>query len=294
MENKLYSKIYPMRLLFPALAFYGVFYLFSTLLGFYLSTTDWNITRLNNIEFIGIENFIRLFKEDYFTLAIKNVAIFTIISAIFRNILGLLLAIMLDQKMKGIKIFRTIFFLPCVLSTLVVGYVFTFIFNPTIGLLNTYLTEYGLQALALDWLGNSKIALFSIISVDIWMWTGFNTIIYLAGLQTVPSELYEASSIDGAGRWKTFKNITIPLIGASITVNLILNIIGGLKTFDLIFVMTSGGPGFATEVLNTLMFKAMSTGTLGYATAIGVVQFIFVAVITFPVLGILRKREVEL
>lgn len=288
------KKIYPMYMVMPALSFYGIFSIISIFIGFYLSMTSWNIARPEELNFIGIDNFFRLFKEEYFVLALRNVSMYTLISAFFKNSIGLIIALLLDRIFKGRNIFRMIFFLPCVLSPLVVGLVFSFILNPTLGFLNNTLHQMGLSILALDWLGDPNIAIFSVTSVDIWMWTGFSIVIYLAGLQMIPQELKEASAIDGASKFQIFKNVIFPLMMPSINISLVLCIIGGLKVFDLVYVITSGGPGYATEVLNTIMYKALSHGTLGYASAIGVIQFLIIAAITFPTLRVLKRREVEL
>lgn len=292
--NNLLKKTYPLYMILPALIVYGVFYIVPNMSGFYFALTDWNITRIDNISLIGFENFIRLFKAEYFIVAIKNVFLFMIISTVLKNIIGFILALSLNRKFLSKNFFRSVFFLPCTLSPLVVGYIFSFIMNPTIGVLDTFLKNIGLKGMALDWLGDTRIAMFSITSVDIWMWAGMCCVIYLAGLQSIPDEVKEAAKIDGANSFQVFTNVTLPLMVPSININIVLSIISGLKVFDLVYVLTAGGPGFATEVLNTIMYKATSTGKLGYAAAIGLVSFIIIAIITLPTLKVLRRNEVEL
>ena len=292
--DKINKKIYPFVMLLPALIVFGVFYILPNISGFYFAMTDWNITRIDNIVFIGFDNFIRLFKEDFFITSIKNVFLFTIISGIIKNIVGFILALFLNRNFNGKYFFRTVFFLPCVLSALVVGYIFSFMMNPTIGIIDGFLTHIGLTGMAQDWLGNARIAMYSISAVDIWMWTGMCIVIYMAGLQAIPAELKESSKIDGANAFQTFRHVTLPLMVPSININIVLSIISGLKVFDLVYILTSGGPGFSTEVLSTVMYKATSTGKLGYGAAIGVVSFIIIAAITLPTLKVLRRNEVEL
>jgi len=280
-------------MLIPVLVLFCGIYLMSIFAGFGLSLTDWSVAR-SGLSFIGSNNFKTLFAEQYFRLALINVFIYALITTFFTTALGFLLALLLHNSFRSRNFFRSLFFLPCTLSTLVVGYIFTFVYQKDGGLLNAILGKIGLGFLAGDWLVDPGRALYSICGVGIWMVTGFTAVIILAGLQTVPEELLEAAKIDGANKLNTVKNIIIPIIRPSINIAIILNAIGGLKVFEMVVALTNGGPGHATEVINTLMYRNMSYGSLGYASAIGFTQFVIISVLTLPFLAVLTKSEVEM
>ena len=187
-----------------------------------------------------------------------------------------------------------IFFAPAVLSTLVVGYLWSYIMAPTdYGLLNRILIGIGLEKV--NWLGNPNLALFSILFTQTWQWIGWAMVIYIANLQSIPQELYECSKIDGANGWKTFWKITFPMLAPSITINCVLSIIGGLKVFDVIFAMTGGGPGHATETITTVLIKRGFTECqFGYASAIAVILFMIIAFIASIQLNYFQKWEDKL
>ncbi len=293
MEKKL-NKFYPNYFTYPAIIIFTIFFAIPIILGFALSFTDWNIKRLYEPQFNGIENFIYLFKDEYFLLALKNTFIFASITTVFIVILGLLLALILNEAVKGKSFLRTLFYLPAVLSLIVVGIMFTAIFKMNNGVLNQILITLGLENLTRDWLGNKDTAMGSIIFVQIWKWSGFAMAIFLAGLQGIAKDYYEAARIDGANKLEQFKAITFPLLAPAFTVVVTMNIIGGFKVFEQVYVMTGGGPGNATQVLSTYIYKAFSKGTLGRSTAMGLILFILISMIALFINKGLRSKEVDL
>lgn len=289
--GKLEKKYYPLYLFIPALVIFTIFYVGSLVGGVVFSFTNWNIYNFSNPQFIGLENFKDLFTSTSFLPALKNVVIFAIITTILKVGIGLGIALLLNNKFKGRNFFRAVSFLPCTIGTLVIGYVFSFILQPDTGVLNIFLNSIGLENLALNWLGNPDIALYSVAAVESWIWIGFNVAILLAGLQSIPEEVYEAARIDGATPWQRFKNITLPFLRPTINTTITLCVIGGFNVFDIIMSMTNGGPNGATQVISKLSFDAMRSGTMGYASAINVVQLILIILVITPLLKALRRGE---
>ncbi|MBY0754249.1 sugar ABC transporter permease [Clostridium sardiniense] len=291
--GKLEKKYYPLYLMIPALIIFTIFYIGSIVGGFIFSFTNWNIYNFSNPQFVGLENFKDLFTSTSFMPALWNVVIFAIITTIVKVSLGLLIAILLNNKFKGRNFFRAVSFLPCTIGTLVIGYVFSFILQPETGVLNIILRGIGLESIAMNWLGDPNIALYSVAGVESWIWIGFNVAIILAGLQSIPSELYEAARIDGATRFQKFKEITLPLLRPTINTTITLCVIGGFNVFDIIMSMTNGGPNGATQVISKLSYDAMRTGTMGYASAINVVQLLLILLVITPLLKTLKRREYQ-
>lgn len=284
---------YPLYFSFPALAIFLVFFISPTLIGFYYSFTDWNINA-DVIKFIGFDNYTQLLQEPRLTIAFKNTLIFAATVTIFQNVLGLALALILNEALKMRNLLRTVFFLPFVIAPIVIGYIFRAMYHPEHGIVNRLLSGIGLDFLAQDWLNDPKYALFSIIVTDLWRVAGFSMVIYLAGLQFIPKDLTESSSIDGANYWRRFRHITFPLLAPALTVNVLLSMIGSMKVFEMVMVLTEGGPGYTTEVFYTYIRSMFSSGEFGYATAVNIVLFIMVTVIGVPVLMAMKKREVEM
>lgn len=288
------KKFYPNYFTYPAVILFIIFYCIPILAGFILSFTNWHIKRLYTPEFIGIKNFIKLFKDPYFILALKNTVLFAVLTTIGIVILGLLLALILNSAVKAKAFFRTIFYLPAVLSLIVIGIMFKAVFKMDGGILNQILTSLGLAALTNDWLGDPDTAMYCVIFVQIWKWSGFAMAIYLAGLQGISEDFYEAATMDGASAWQKFKAITVPLLAPAFTVVITMNTIGGFKVFEQVYVMTSGGPGYATQVLNTYIYNEFSKGSLGRSSAMSLVLFALISVIAVIVNKFLKNREVQM
>lgn len=292
--NKRMKKFYPNYFTYPALIIFTIFFGIPVLAAFILSFTDWNIRRLMEPKFNGIDNFLYLFQDEYFKLALTNTLKFALITTFLIIVIGLALALILNEAVFGRAFYRTLFYLPAVLSLIVVGIMFTSVFKMDNGVLNQFLDIIGLDALKKDWLGNPKTALNSIMFVQVWKWSGFSMAIFLAGLQGIPKDFYEAARIDGASWWQQFKSITFPLLAPAFTVVVTMNTIGGLKVFEQVYVMTGGGPGNSTQVLGTYIYREFSKGTLGRSTAMGLILFIMITTIAVIINGLLKRREVEM
>lgn len=225
---------------------------------------------------------------------ISNTLLFAIITTIFKVGLGMILALFVNRQLRTKGFLRTVFFVPAILSPVAVGIIFSGLMHPTTGFINVFLRFLHLDVLTQSWLTNTSIALYSVMAVEIWQWTGFTMLILLAGLQAIPQTYYEAAAIDGATPFQKFKNVTLPLILPAFNNSLILSMIGGLKVFGIVYSMTQGGPGTATQVFGTFVYKSFSAGRYGEAAAANIVQSIFIGVIALSTLSILRKKEVEL
>ncbi|MGL1890969.1 MAG: sugar ABC transporter permease [Spirochaetaceae bacterium] len=283
---------YPVGLIVPAIIVFTLFTIIPVLMSLVYSFTDWNIMRLDEPEFRGLLNYQRLFSDPIFLRSLGNTLLFAFSTTFLKTIFGLLLAIILIKKVPGNGLFRTLFYLPCVLSATVVGILYKAILASN-GLLNNGLAGIGLGFLSFDWLSTYATAMISAILIETWMWSGFNMIIFIAGLQAIPRDYYEAAEMEGAGKLTTFFNITIPLLVPAFTVVITLCITGGLRVFDIIYVLTNGGPGFDTQVMNTFAFRAFGQGLLGESSAASILLAIIVVTISFILNHTLKNKEVE-
>lgn len=291
-NRKQLSKIYPMWLGLPAASIYTIFFILPIITAFFYSFTDWNLDRMNSPKLIGIRNFINLFQDEVFLRSLWNTILFAFSTTMLKTLAGLLLALLVIQKFKGNSFFRTLFYLPCVLSCMIVGLLFTGILKQD-GLLNTLLQAINREAWMQNWLGSYETAMFWIIMIETWMWAGFTMFLFISGLQAIPREYYESAQLDGAASWAQFKMITLPLLAPSFTVVITLNITGGLKVFDIVYSLTGGGPGFDTQVLSTYTYRAFGMGLLGKSSASALILSVFIVGITFALNRFLRAREVE-
>lgn len=288
------SRYYSMKYAMPALLLFTVFFIVPNIASFVLGFTDWTIFFFDDIKFNGLDNFKRLFQEENFWLCIKNTFFFAIVTVIGKNVLGFLLALVVQNKSRYNSFVRAAIFVPITVSSLVVAIIFQSIYNPTNGLLNSFLEVIGLGILKQDWLFDIKLSMKSICVMEIWQQTGFCMCIYLAGLQAIPQEYYEAASIDGASKLRQIWTITLPLILQSVTVSVMMSVISGIKVFEQVYGTTNGGPADATQVLSTYLYKSFGNGFLGYSSAVGLFTTILIIVLTFGVTAFLRKREVEM
>jgi len=287
------KKIYPIYFTFGALILYTVLYVIPGLIGIGYSFTNWSAYS-DKLEFVGLENFKMIFSadEDYIKI-ILNTFKFTLITTIMKTILGLALAVLLTKSIKFLNFHRGVMFMPSVLSTLIVGMIFKSILNPATGLLNSFLRSVGLDFLARKWLVSSELAFGSVMAVDIWKGTGYIMTIIIAGILSISSEYYEAASIDGANGWQKFRSVTLPLLLPTLITTTVLNVIYGIRVFDIIYALTNGGPGkTTTEVLYTAVFKKFGTGQYAAGTALSSVIFIFMVIIGVFMIRNLTKDEV--
>ena len=257
----------------PALIIYSCFALIPIIYNIYLSFFETNLMDVNS--FIGLKNYIDLFRDGTFIKALTNNIIMVCGSLIAHMPLAMFFGNAIHKKIKGASFFQTVFFLPSVICGVAVGLIWTFIYNGQYGLLNGLLKLIGLGKYAQAWLSNKNIAILMIIIVVMWQYVGYHMIIQLAAMRNIDAELFEAADIDGASQWQQFKSITFPLIKPILQIDAVLIITGSLKYYDLIAVMTNGGPNHATEVMSTYMYyQAFNILRYGYSATIGVVLMI--------------------
>ncbi|MCR5083553.1 MAG: sugar ABC transporter permease [Parasporobacterium sp.] len=291
------SLVFPKKLYFfmlPALALFVVFWVVPIFQLFYYSVTDFNGVNYD-YNFVGFDNFKILFSEGTLVNSIKNTLIYALLVVVGTNILGLAVAMALNTKLRGKTFFRTCSFMPALFSAIVVGFIWSYVYMPGSGMISSIIDLFGGDGSNVNLIGGFNTALIAIIIVDIWKGFGTTMIIYLAGLQTVDESLIEAGRIDGCSTWKLFTKVKLPLISSTITINIILNVIAGLKAFDYSFIMTNGGPGKATNTLMYTIYKiAFKDQMMGKASALSVVSFIVIIAITIFMLRLLNKKEVEM
>lgn len=276
----------------PAMAIYLFFYVYPMFQGLYYSMTDWK--GFGDVKhFVGLKNYGHVLTDRHIITAIKNTFIYTIVVTSLSNLAGLILALLVEQRSRTINAFRTIFFTPAVLSPVVVSFVWKYMYAPDSGVLNTVFRLAGLGGLTQDWLGNPNLALSSVMLVPLWQWGGNIMIVYLAGLINIPSEYYEASTIDGVSYLQRLRYITFPLLLPALTFNLVISTIGSFKTFDFIFIMTNGGPGWSTEVLTLTIYNyTVYSPQFAYGSAVATLLTIFVVIFCLIELKILSRRQI--
>ncbi|HET7658169.1 MAG TPA: sugar ABC transporter permease [Bacillales bacterium] len=274
----------------PALALFFVFHTYPALQGIFYSFTNWK--GYGDWSFVGFKNYINVFHDLRALHAYLFTFKFAIVSTILVNILSLLIAMGLNEKIKFQKTLRAVYFMPNILSILIIGFIFNFIFAHFIP---DMAKSLGFEALSKNILGDPNLAWIGIVIVSVWQAVAFNTILYLAGLQTIPTDLYEAARIDGAGKWKLFWRVTFPLIAPFFTINMVLAMKNFLMVFDQIMAMTGGGPGTSTESISLLIYRGgFSGGEFAYQSANAVIYFIIILAVSVFQIKILQKREVEL
>lgn len=289
------KQIYPTYFTFGTLILYVVLYVLPAVMGIGYSFTDWSAYS-DQLNFVGIENFKTVFSSDYnYMKMIGNTLWFTLVTTIVKNVLGLALAVLMTKQVKLLNFHRTVIYLPCILSALIVGMIFKSVLNPKIGLLNTALRAIGLDGLCQKWLTDSKIAFNSVMAVDIWKGMGYIMTIIIAGIMAISPVYYEAAAIDGGNAWHCFRYITLPLLMPTLTVTTVLNVIYGLKVFDTVYSLTNGGPGYATEVLYTGVYKEFGLGRYAVGTTLSTIMFLVMLVIGyFLIRSMAANEDVEL
>ena len=294
---KLYSPVFNTRMyyfLIPALTFFLVFWIYPLLQLFYYSVTDFNGINYD-YDFVGIKNYVKVLNNGTLLNSMKNTIVYAAVTVVLSNFIGLAIAMALNTKIHLKGFFRTCAYFPALFSAIVVGFIWSYVFMPSSGMIASVISMLGGDGTIFNPLGDYKIALFAIALVEVWRGFGTTMIIYLAGLQTVDESLLEAGRIDGCSEWQLTRKIKLPLIAPTITINVILSVINGLKAFDNSFIMTNGGPGKSTK---TLMFQVYETAftdqKMGRASAFSVMAFAFIILITVIMLYFMNKREVEL
>lgn len=282
------KKMYSTWFLLPAMIVFLIIFIIPTMASFFFSMTVWDF---KSWRFTGLDNFMMFFSERSLNIGIKNTLIYAVLTSGIKVILAFFIAVFLTGKIKTKNIQRSIIFFPNLVSTMAIGITFTAMMHPSKGMINRFLSTF-IES-KINWLGNPDLALFSIIGVDIWKGLSIATVIYVAGIQSIDKTYYEAAEIDGAnGRQKLFL-ITAPLARPAMNSVIILSFIGGLRSFDLIWAMTGGGPGFATDVMASIVYKQYAAGFYGLSTAGNVIMFIMIALLAFPLQKFLLSREVD-
>ncbi len=272
------DKIYPYSMIIiPLLVFFIIFVLPATV-GFLYAFTDWS-AYVSKISFVGLKNFYEIIQDKSLSKAFVNTLIFAGVKTVVVTVLGFIFAIPLNRELKTKRALRTIYYLPAILSTLVVGLIFNALFASRHGTINTILEAVGLETLIFQWLGSRWPAVFTICCAEVWRNVGYAVVITLAGLQSVNTDFIEAAKVDGAKGWQLFRRIILPLIMPTVNVNILFSLIYGLKMFDLVYVMTGGGPGHDTETFGTLMVNEMSRGRFSQSVAINFVFTVILVII---------------
>ncbi|ACL70063.1 carbohydrate ABC transporter permease [Halothermothrix orenii] len=276
----------------PALIVYFLFVLVPIIISFYYSFIEWNGFS-PDLKFVALDNFIDMFQNSIFWISLKN-NIVVILASVFGQVpLGLLLALLVNQKIKGSHFFRTVIFLPVVISAVIISLIWSMVYNYQFGLINKFLRIVGLNSWAQNWLGDPNLAMYSVAITVIWQFIGLYFVIFLAALQNVPKEILEAAEIDGAHGLKRTFHIIIPIIWDTILASIVLCISGSLKIFGLIYVMTNGGPAHSTEVLALHLYeKSFSSLRYGYGSAVSVFVVIFGLFLVITIKKLFNRKTV--
>lgn len=276
----------------PAVVLFAAFVVYPFIQGIRISFTNWN-GYSQNFKYIGLNNYIRLFQDGNILTSLINTIIYGFGSTFFQNVLGLAYALFLNSRFRGRSVVRAVIYMPVMIASLIMGYIMYFLVQYDGGAINDLLIFLGKQPV--DFMADGGRAVIIMTFINILQFVGISMVIYLAGLQNIPDMYYEAASIDGVTGWGQFKYITLPLLLPAISSAVVLNLIGGLKLFDIIMALTSGGPGYSTHSLSTLVTNMYFRGQhAGYSSAIGIFTFIFIMIISNIIVRYFDKREVEM
>jgi raffinose/stachyose/melibiose transport system permease protein len=281
--------VYPSWFYIPAIALYVVFFAVPTFASFYFAFTRWSLFEATPI---GVGNFVQFFQNPQLFNGFVHTFEYGFITSAAKVILGLALALLLTSPVIGRGYLRAVVFFPVLVSTIGVGFVFKSLLDPFHGMVNALLGAVGLPQPG--WLTDPNTALFTIAGIDVWKGVGIATLIFMAGIVAIPQEYYEAARMDGASGWRIFRSITLPLSRPAMGTVVILSLISGLRSFDIIWATTNGGPGFASDTIASVIYKQYQAGFFGLATAGNVILFLIVTVIMVPISWFINRKEVEL
>jgi len=281
-------RTYPNWFYLPAALVFGVFFLVPTALAFYFSLTRWT---LFDATFIGLDNYVEFIGDPQLMAGLRNTIVYAVLTSGLKVIISLPLAMLLTSSIRLKGLFRGIIFFPVLVSTVAVGITFATLMQPSTGLINNALGALGLPRP--DWLGNPGFALYSVALVDVWKGIGIAMVIFIAGILSIPLDYFEAARLEG-GTWVKFRHVILPMARNATFTVILLSFIGGLRTFDLIWTMTHGGPGFASDVLTSVIYKEYQAGFYGLSTAGNVVLFVLITIIVYPLMRFFNSRELEL
>ena len=281
-------RIYPLWFYIPAVVLFAVFFALPTFASFYFSLTRWT---LFDVTFIGFDNFVQFFREPQLVQGFVNTFIYGFLTSGLKVVLGLALALLLTSQIIARGYLRSVVFFPVLVSTIGVGITFKVLLDPFDGVVNGALASIGVEGPG--WFTDQSTALLTIALVDVWKGVGIACLIFIAGIVSIPHEYFEAAKVDGASGWSSFWSITMPLLRPATATVIILSLIGGLRSFELIWATTRGGPGFTSDVIASVIYKQYQAGFYGLSTAGNVVLFVVVTAIMVPVSFLLNRRTVE-
>jgi raffinose/stachyose/melibiose transport system permease protein len=281
--------VYPSWFYIPAIALYVVFFAVPTFASFYFAFTRWS---LFDSTFIGWANFVQFFQDPQLVNGFIHTFEYGFATSVVKVVLGLALALLLTSPILGRGYLRAVVFFPVLVSTIGVGFIFKSLLDPFHGMVNALLGAVGLPKPG--WFTDPNMALATIAGVDIWKGVGIATLIFMAGIVAIPQEYFEAARMDGASGWRIFRSITLPLSRPAMGTVIILSLIGGLRSFDVIWATTNGGPGFASDVIASVIYKEYQFGLYGLSAAGNVILFLVVTAIMVPISLLVNRREVEL
>ncbi len=292
-KQKKIANPYSYALVAPIGIIFTIFFVIPTFVSFFFSMTRWT---LFDWEFVGFENFVQYFKEASLAIGFKNTLIYGVVTSGLKVVFGLALALLLTGRLRAKGFLRSVVYFPVLVSTIGVGFTFSILMDPNYGAINKAIVSIGKsigwETYGPGWLVDPNLLpLFSVAFVDVWKGVGIATVLYMAGLASIPQEYYEALAVDGGGAWDKFRNITLPLVQPATSAVVILSFIGGLRSFDLIWAMTNGGPGFLSDVIASINYKQYQAGFYGLATAGNVILLFFVLAIISPVYWFFNKKE---
>ncbi|MEV4280121.1 carbohydrate ABC transporter permease [Actinoplanes xinjiangensis] len=277
---------YPYWFILPGGVIFTVFFLVPSVMAFWFSLTRWT---LFDQEFIGLDNYVQFFREPALSSGLWHTLVYAVTTSGLKVVLGMALAVLLTGPILGRGFMRSVAFFPVLVSTIGVGLTFQILMHPTRGVINQALDLIGITGPA--WLVDPDWALLSVAFVDVWQGVGLATVIYMAGILSIPGEYFEAATMDGAGAWHRFRTITLPLAKPATVSVILLSLIGGLRKFDLIWAMTKGGPGFTSDVMASVIYKQYQAGFYGLSTAGNVVLFLLVVLIALPLFWFFNRRD---
>lgn len=280
-------------MLLPALALFITFICYPMFYGFFISLNRWD--GFSDMKFVGFQNYLGIFKDQLFYNSFLHNVIFALGSVFGKVVLALLIAILLNRRFKGVTFFRGVFFTPVVISFVAIGLLWQRLYDPNLGLIEQFLASLKLIKEPVGWLADPKIALWAVILVDIWKWTGYHTVLYLAGLQTIAKELYESAEIDGANAWQQLWYITLPELRPVTIINVTIATMGAFSVFDLVFMLTNGGPFNSTHVMLTYMYQITFGGSdsnFGYGSAVAYIVLAIIFAISLVQSKIMTQDEV--
>ncbi|RPI95137.1 MAG: sugar ABC transporter permease [Chloroflexi bacterium] len=281
-------RTYPNWFYLPAAIVFGLFFIVPTAMAFYFSLTRWT---LFDATFIGLDNYVTFLGDARLMSGLRNTIIYAVLTSGLKVVIALPLAMLLTSSIRLKGLLRGIIFFPTLVSTVAIGITFSTLMQPSVGLINTVLGFLRLPQP--QWLGNPDLALYSVVLVDVWRGIGIALVIFMAGILSIPQDYFDTARLEG-GIWVKFRHVVLPLARNATFTVILLSFIGGLRSFDLIWTMTRGGPGFASDVLTSVIYKEYQAGFYGLSTAGNVVLFILVTLIVYPLMRFFNRLELEL